>query len=124
VLWTGRKYKSGYGRRKYQGKDRRAHRVVYEQRFGPIPQGMCVCHRCDTPACINPDHLFLGTHEDNMADMVKKERSAKTKLTWDDVNAIRAARGLETGVTLAKRYAVSPTQIAGIHMGRFWKVRS
>ncbi len=50
------------------------HRFVWTEHNGPIPKGMCVCHHCDEPACINPDHLFLGTHQDNMQDMINKKR--------------------------------------------------
>ncbi len=55
-------------------KNQYAHRVAYELATGPIPEGMVVCHRCDTPACINPDHLFVGTQQDNIADMHRKGR--------------------------------------------------
>lgn len=57
-----------------------AHRVAYEQKFGLIPPGMAACHKCDVRACINPDHIFLGTHDDNMRDMVAKGR-ARGRLT-------------------------------------------
>lgn len=64
----------------YEPTDQRmylAHRLAWIKAHGPIPKGMFVCHRCDTPACRNVEHLFLGTHAGNMADMVRKGRQAK-----------------------------------------------
>lgn len=65
------------------------HRLVYESVHGPIPDGICVLHKCDNPSCCRPDHLFLGTHRDNMQDMARKGRSAKAKLTETQVRTIR-----------------------------------
>jgi hypothetical protein len=67
----------GYGFFRDTDKMRTAHRVSYEINKGPIPSGMCVCHLCDNPACVNPDHLWLGTIKDNMHDMIKKGRGNK-----------------------------------------------
>jgi hypothetical protein len=60
----------GYPKKMINGKPKRIHRIFFEKYKGPIPQGLQVLHTCDTPACINPDHLFLGTQNDNMQDMV------------------------------------------------------
>lgn len=71
----------GYGVFCQDGKDRYAHRVVWEEERGPIPPGMCVCHHCDNPPCINIDHLFLGTIGDNNRDMSINGRGSNQKKT-------------------------------------------
>jgi len=72
--WTASKNVHGYGIIKKDGRMHLAHRVLFELTGGKIPNGMQVLHHCDNPACVNPDHLFLGTHGDNMRDMFKKGR--------------------------------------------------
>jgi hypothetical protein len=80
-LWTAGKQPAGYGQfhvgGRVGGRPHGAHRIAWTHAFGPIPEGMHVCHRCDVPACVNPAHLFLGTHGDNMRDKVSKGRQAK-----------------------------------------------
>lgn len=84
IEWAGVTLKSNgreshrYGRFTKDGKKVLAHRYAYELAHGEIPSGMCVLHRCDNTKCCNPDHLFVGTHQDNMADMKSKGRHIRT----------------------------------------------
>lgn len=72
--WQGKLNDCGYGLKRYMGKLMNAHRAAYLHAVGEIPDGMCVCHSCDNTKCMNPDHLWLGTHQDNMDDMWEKGR--------------------------------------------------
>lgn len=74
-IWMGGT-SHGYGHIKINGKTKKVHRVMWELTNGPIPEGIFVLHTCDIPECANPDHLFLGTHTDNMRDMIKKGRKS------------------------------------------------
>jgi hypothetical protein len=109
-----------------------AHRFSWELHFGPIPKGLFVCHHCDNRLCVRPDHLFLGTHLDNMADMVAKGRGRSgvrsgvlnhnARLTEDDVRAIRQRRAAgETTVALGKAFGVSSPQISYIVNRKVWR---
>lgn len=122
----------GYGRFCFNKTTRMAHRAAYEIYKGPIPDGMVVCHKCDVPACVNPDHLFLGTQSDNLKDMSDKGRRWKpewhgethprSKLTDDMVRQIRMERDA-TGAslsTLAKKYGVVHSTIAVVIRGESW----
>ena len=74
-LWTGAKTGGGYGYIRRSGKEKMsAHRASWEMHNGPVPEGLWVLHRCDTPACVRPDHLFVGTRADNMRDAHEKGR--------------------------------------------------
>lgn len=77
--WQGHCDRHGYGSFKQGEKLTGSHRVAWELTRGPIPEGLHVCHHCDNPPCCNPSHLFLGTHQDNMRDMVAKGRDRASK---------------------------------------------
>lgn len=78
-LWQGRLDADGYGRMKYDGKYYRAHRLSYELTYGQPPDSLYVCHTCDNPRCVRPDHLWLGTAKDNFDDSYAKGRSTPQK---------------------------------------------
>lgn len=125
--WVGSKKKGNtysYGIIVVGGKNIRVHRAAYEVFVGPIPIGMFVCHKCDFPLCINPEHLFLGTHQDNMNDAFSKGRLAK-KLNMEDAQKIRkmSLSGWK-GVELAKKFGVTPKMISYILNNERWKKSS
>jgi len=78
--WTGTCNRFGYGILGIKGHMKLTHRLSYEFVYGPIADGLCVCHTCDNPPCVNPAHLFLGTHADNMHDMAVKGRRKKPRI--------------------------------------------
>jgi hypothetical protein len=133
-IWTGGRLKTGYGSMGiYHGGDMLAHRFSWILHNGPIPDGLCVCHNCpggDNTSCVNPAHLFLGTHEDNMQDASKKgrlhpakgEQAWNAKLTATDICAIRdaASNGTQQQV-LARIYGVSKPCISNIVHRKRWK---
>lgn len=120
-LWIGKSVRDGYGRLQFGGRNMNANRAAWIAYRGDIPAGMYVCHKCDVRACINPAHLFLGTHAENMADMVAKgrcpsargERHVQSKLTDAQRDAIRWDN--RSKAIIAKEYGVSPALIYQIH---------
>lgn len=134
--WIGQKTIDGYGRRRVNGKKLLAHRIMWMSSHGEIEHGMCVLHKCDNPSCVNPDHLFIGTHQVNMDDKRNKERQSKAsgekngsvKLTKKDVDEIRKlytkGSNLKSEYSLpglAKKYGVSFAQIYRIVNFISWK---
>lgn len=84
-IWTSSRHRQGYGTFSINNECNLAHRVAFELRFGKISDGLDVLHSCDNPPCVNPYHLFLGTHNDNMRDMIKKGR---WKNHWEDITSL------------------------------------
>lgn len=117
---------NGYGRFGFKGKPRYAHRAAFEMFRCEIPEGMHVCHTCDVRECVNPDHLFLGTHADNMRDAWGKGRlpvptPPKVQAKRRKLNAAVRAEILaskEKGIALAKRFKVTPSVISMIRSGK------
>jgi hypothetical protein len=122
-IWTGA-LTEGYGQICHDGYVLFTHRVAYALWKGPIPEGFFVCHRCDVRACCNPDHLFAGTHADNVSDMCSKGREARgqrhgrSKLTDDAVREIRTTVG--NTKALAKKFGVDRTLIQQVRRGQIW----
>jgi hypothetical protein len=128
---------TGYGRYRDHKETIWAHRYSLEMKLGrPIAAGMCACHKCDTKCCVNPDHLYEGSHADNMADKVLRGKQAKgdlinrakrlkgsqvpwAKLTEDDVRHIRSCS--DKAAELARRYGVSPGVISCVRKGKTWR---
>ena len=77
--WQGGRLPNGYGVLTCEGISWLAHRLMWTLAYGPIPQGFFVCHTCDRQPCVNPEHLFLGIHRDNMQDMIRKGRRRDNK---------------------------------------------
>lgn len=124
-LWTGATTPRGYGKIFVEGALQYAHRYSYELATGEKPGGLVVCHRCDTPGCVNPAHLFVGSHADNSADMARKgrvrsgARHHSTKLTDAQVADIRRrAEAGELQKDLAAEFGVSKQHLSDICLGQ------
>lgn len=92
-IWNGSVGNHGYGVFSFAAKHPLAHRFAYTVNIGPIPHGMCVCHKCDNKKCVNHNHFFLGTKNDNNQDMFRKGRGrwpGRSNITTDQVRQIRA----------------------------------
>ena len=123
--WIASTVRGGYGQFRINGTYYLAHRVAYVISQSEDPGEMHVCHRCDNPACCNPQHFFLGTNLDNHHDKAQKGRSVQgeaqhdAKLTSTDVLKIRASE--ETQSSLAKRYGVSQPRISQVQIRKAWR---
>lgn len=149
--WMGARAKAGYGeiqrRRLFGPQPETTHRIAWRLAYGAIPDGQWVLHRCDNPACCEPTHLFLGTHQDNVTDKMQKGRHRHGHLYGDDhpmrkrpelvkrgeahnmakltlaqvqqIRALQAAGGSDTKI--AKQFGVSRPAISAIRHGRAWR---
>jgi len=125
-LWTAYTKSAGYGQFWYLGRWKLAHRASYDMFVGKVPDGVLVCHKCDVPGCVNPDHLFLGTHQDNTDDMVRKGRdfhpkgedNSSAKLSKLQVAAIR--RDARPQRHIALEYSVSQQLVSQIKTHKVW----
>lgn len=130
--WEASTDRKGYGQFRMPDRILKSHRVSYEWRYGSIPSGLCVCHNCDNPPCVNPDHLFLATSAENTFDMVRKGRQAKgdlvahkgekhgsSKLTKEQILEIRISPKSQR--KLAKVYGVSQRTIGQIKHRETWR---
>lgn len=140
-IWTGYKNNKGYGLlhagSQCAGTRRMllVHRLSYEIHFGEFPQDALICHRCDVPACVNPDHLFIGTDHDNIVDSVKKNRWGDRARRGAAHHAARLDAGtarliqfqyLDGGLTkraLAAKHGVHTSTITKIIDGSHWSLR-
>ncbi len=131
-IWTACLNDDGYGLFRYKGRMHNAHRISYILYRGPIPKGKMVCHTCDIPRCVNPEHLFLGDQTANMRDMVAKKRYADNrgeknpacKLTIEQVKFIKsnyiARHRCWGGSALARKFGVSKSLVGAIVTGKCW----
>lgn len=129
-IWTAGKHRNGYGNFSYKRKTQFAHRISYQIFKGSIPNGLHVLHKCDVRACVNPNHLFLGTHADNMADMINKGhlkipdnsgiRNGSNKLTEIEVYEIINLKGKLPLQQIAKQFYVSTSLISQIQNRKCW----
>jgi len=124
--WTASK-RNGYGAIKINGKMRPSHRVSWIIHNGKIPKGLHVLHRCDNPVCCNPNHLFLGTHAENMKDRDEKgrvahnrgEKNGRAKLTKEAV--IEIFYDIDTNVKIAKKHGISRYTVRDIKNYKRWQ---
>lgn len=129
-VWSGARREHGYGQFSVVAGTTpvRAHRFSWELVNGKIPAGMVVCHKCDNPPCVNPDHLFLGTKRDNTLDAMRKGRlkwpdvrgkNPNAKITASQALEIRSANGRH--IDIARLYGISPSSVGQIKSGVQWK---
>lgn len=123
--WNSAISKTGYGVINVERKTTKAHRVSWEMHYGPIPEGMMVCHKCDNPKCVRPDHLFLGDSLANNLDMTLKERHGRMRFTHEQVERIRALYGRHrdhlSHERIAEWFGVSKATISHMMTGRNWR---
>lgn len=128
--WIGTHTFDGYGKIFHEGKKVAAHRIAWTLAHGPIPEGMCLCHKCDNPGCVRIEHLFLGTRADNIADMIRKGRNVvvsgtkqpAAKLNDKKAKLVRElyATGEYSQASLALLFGVAQPNISKVILGKSW----
>jgi len=123
-IWTGTRHGKGYGHFRLKGRIEKAHRVAYQLLVGPIAPGNDVCHKCDTPSCVNPKHLWTGSDNENREDRQQKRNQARgernhAKLTEKIVIDLRLSR--EPLKTFARRNHLNISTIRHAAFGRSWR---
>jgi len=127
-VWQGAVDKDGYGACSYVGEpNKKVHQLAYEELVGQIPEGFGVCHTCDNPPCVRPEHLFLGTQADNLADMrakgrqVRGEQHGMRKLNESDVINIRLLKQERVPQwRIAKWYNITDSAVSNIIRNKRW----
>lgn len=121
--WKASTTKNGYGHLVFNYETLYAHRAMWECMNGKIPDGLDVLHSCDNPSCVNPDHLFLGTHQDNMRDRNSKARFGTAKLSVENVREIRNLfnDGHQTPAQLSERFDINRQAVYNIVNHKSWK---
>jgi len=132
-LWSGVILGNGYGQVRIDNKKWLAHRLSWSLHSGNVPRGLLVLHRCDVRACVNPHHLFLGTHRDNINDCVAKgrypnkggETAPNSKLTQAAVDGIwEAIECGETQAAIAARFGTTRQNVSAIKRGKSWNANN
>lgn len=127
-IWKASRFPNGYGQCKCDGKNWKAHRLVYTLLVGQIPENLLLLHRCDNRRCVNPAHLWAGTHQENMDDSAAKgrkggEANPNSKLSAQEVREIRdlCASRLFQRIEIARFYGITGTMVGYIRDGANWK---
>lgn len=129
-IWTAYTNADGYGQINADNRMKKAHRVSWELYNGVIPDSMCICHKCDTPSCVNPNHLFLGTHTENIQDMFLKGRAdlkhgskhGRTELSEEDVISMRKKCNEGTPQQyFADKHGINKGTVSKIILRKTWR---
>ena len=129
LVWTGKKHPDGYGEIQHDGRVWRVHRLMWTICFGEIGEGLQVCHKCDNPACARIDHLFLGTHTDNMRDMASKGRGVIPALRGEEHGASKITEAQALAIfkdsrpqaVIGDSYGVAQSLVSQIKNMKVWK---
>lgn len=128
-IWQAGKFNDGYGHFKIKNREWRAHRFAYFLIYGEISKNAHICHKCDVKLCVNPNHLFSGSHSDNMNDrliknlvkMPKGEKHHNARLKKSDVLYIRSKEGTIEAIKLAKKYKISEKYVRKLWRKGTWR---